>query len=343
MRIGVWMAVLLMGTLGASGAVPGAWAQGGPGVERYALLELGPTGEELIGVQITADAIREALGKIPPRLGPDVVILRFRCDGGMLREVPKLVDLITDEEQRGVRVVGWVDSAVSAAALTALACPEIVMRRDGTIGAAVTYEMKGGEPVALRGEELDKALRVGAEIAKRTGRDPRIIRAMQTPTALSYDVGPNGAVTLVDGTGGHVLLSSEGSILTLAAPQAKEIGLSLGTADDLDGVMGLLGVRTAQDVGLVASGALAQEMRNASAALKRMKDGVTDLWEALDHAREAENSRTREFEAQRAGETLAALKADAKDWPNVAAYLRLDESALGAYGAELAEIRSSGK
>ena len=329
-------AALAIGAMGR-----GALAQGdpvaGPAVVRYAMVELGPTGAELIGVQITDDAIRNALNLIQARSKPDLVILHVRCTGGMLREVPQIVDLITGMQAQA-RVVAWVEDATSSAALVALGCPEIVMSTDGTIGAAVVYEMRDGKPVALGGEELERALSVGAEIARRTGRDPRLIRAMQTPTPLSYDLGPDGAVTLVEGTGGRVLLSSDGTILTLAAPRAQEIGLSLGTADTIEGVMALLGVRQAQNVGLVAGGALNHRMAKATEALDRMTAAERDLWDALDHAREADGERARSVELQLASESLAVLKKDVEEWPDVAAYLRLDESTLGAYGGEIKEL-----
>lgn len=320
---------------------------------RYVVLPLGLRGEELIGVHITDDGVREALRMAPVGTPPDVVILRINSPGGMLREVPDLVDLITDElgapggeggkrgEGPGVRVVAWIDLASSAAALVAMGCPEIVMRPASTVGGAVTFKIVDGRAVALEGEELERALDVGREIARRTGRDERVIRAMQTPTALSYDVdAATGAVTLRDDAQGEKVLGDGASILTLTSVEAKEIGVSLGTASTLEEALGVLGIDPAQaeDVGRLAWKSLEKHQLMAGAAMDRMRAHHATVRHSMRSAGEAESDEARARELQRAQDALKKLRAEAARWEDVAAYLGLDPIGVEAIEAELGEL-----
>jgi hypothetical protein len=323
---------------------------------RYVVLPLGLRGEELIGVHITDDGVREALRMAPVGSPPDVVILRINSPGGMLREVPDLVDLITDElgtpggagaaggkggVGSGVRVVAWIDLASSAAALVAMGCPEIVMRPASTVGGAVTFKMVDGRAVALVGEELERALEVGREIARRTGRDERVIRAMQTPTALSYDVDAGtGAVTLRDDAQGEKVLGDGESILTLTSVEAKEIGVSLGTASTLEEALGVLGIDPAQaeDVGRLSWRSLEKHQLMAGAAMDRLRAYHATVRRSMRSAGEAESDEARARELQRAQDALKKLRAEASRWEDVAAYLGLDPIGIEAIEAELSEL-----
>ncbi len=304
----------------------------------HAILELGRSGDELIGVHITDDAVRGAIALIPEGRRPRVLILRINSMGGMLREVPDLVDLVTEEASRGTRVVAWVDTAISAAALTALGCGEIVMEPGGTLGAAVAFRREGGRPVALEGEQLERALAVGEEIARRTGRDPRIIRAMQTPTALSYDVGEDGSVELRSDAQGERPLADGETILTLNAPEAAALGVSIGTADDLDRVLALLGVEKGTDVGELAREQLRRHMLRASAALDRLIAYDASVRRTLRRAREADDDAARVAALDQLERTMRKLRREAARWPDPAAYIGVDGPTLEAYEAEIAEL-----
>lgn len=305
----------------------------------FVLLDLCPTGREVIGVHVTAQAIRDALALVPPDEPPALVILKIDSRGGMLREVPRISDLITNEIDDDTRVVAWSDAAISAAALAALSCPEIVMEPGGTLGAAVTYAVKDGRPTALTGEELDRALQVGAEVARRTGRDPRLVRAMQTPTPLSYDL-ESDAPVLRDDTSGQFALSDDSSILTLNSERAVELGVAVGTATSAAQLLHLLEIDRPIDVGRFAQASIARHVGKSTRALHVMIALNANVRNEIAQARVAKTDAQRTEHLTLAMTALEDLEREAAESPDVAEYLGIDSVTLDVRQLEITELHA---
>lgn len=247
---------------------------------KIAFLTLGQPGTDVVGPYINAQAMLAALHKIPADQKPQVIVLHIHSQGGMLAEVPRLSDAIEKELKPHARVVAWVDQAISAAALTALSCNEIVMTSEGSIGNAVAHVKRWGQEVPLMGDELQTALEVGEEVAKRGNRDVKILRAMQASEPLSCTLSAAGPVEWRADENGPEVVNHAGSPLTLDAENAKKFGVSIGTADNKQDVVKLLGITSWTEVGQQAEEDLGLYRRQIHA----METRVIELRKAKEDA-----------------------------------------------------------
>lgn len=229
---------------------------------RTALLPL----EGVIGIHIRADVLADAidvLDAMPAGERPDTVILRIDSPGGHVAEVPPIVDLIHDRLLPRCRTIAHVDQAVSAAALIAMAVPELTMSPGAALGAAVTIEPTPDGPRALAGGDLETMLEVGRIVAARGGHDPRIVEAMQRPVPLSCTIGGDGTVTWSASDDGQVIVNAAGDVLTLNAAAAERCGIAR------------IGKPPSMGIAPAAAAVLADAHRSAEAALGRAK-GLAD-------------------------------------------------------------------
>ena len=80
--------------------------------------------------------------------GVDTVIIEFDTPGGILNDGFELTSVILDARESGIKVIGWIEDALSAAARPALACDEIFVKPNARLGGAewfahgVTYDYK---------------------------------------------------------------------------------------------------------------------------------------------------------------------------------------------------------
>jgi hypothetical protein len=163
--------------------------------------------------------------------------------------VQPLSDYIHEEMKKDYRVVGWIQSAISAASMTVFNCEEIYMMREGNVGGTVAFQMNGGGAKALDGADLEGVLKGGEEISKRGKRNPLIMRAFQVFGELSADIDENGNVIWYKGTEGKYLVNPEDRILTLNSADAFKFGVSLGTADTKDELLRAMGIKEWKEVG----------------------------------------------------------------------------------------------
>ncbi|MFP4053972.1 MAG: NfeD family protein, partial [Phycisphaerae bacterium] len=84
------------------------------------------------------------------------VVFDMNTPGGRSDAMSNIIDLIT-QDLNGVYTVAYVHpEAISAGAIISLACTEIVMAPDGTIGDAMPIMISGGKPVPIPKEERGK-------------------------------------------------------------------------------------------------------------------------------------------------------------------------------------------
>ena len=202
--------------------------------------------QEVVGITFRADKLEEAVEAARP-FKPDVIVLEIDSPGGLVSEIFKLRDAI-QEIRNEFRVVVWIKSAISAAAMTSLNVREIYFKREGHIGAATMWYSDGSGAKAVTGPELEYFIEQVSDFVTSAGYDPIMVKKMIKPDGwLSADVEvmPNGErkVTWYDNQNGEFLVSRDGEILTLTASQAEFFGISLGTADTPEELAELLNLK----------------------------------------------------------------------------------------------------
>jgi len=173
------------------------------------------------------------------------------------------MDMIYSEEMtrwdKPPRIVFWVKKAMGGAAFLPLACKEIYFSSEGRMGGIGNLGelLKGVGDDAV--QEKQRSLRLArAEGMTRTGEHPlEILRAMAIKKyilCVSYDGGrivfhermpenPGEVLLTDDGIGENQdtqaeIAAGEGNdALTLNAKLARDVGLSRGTADDIQGLL----------------------------------------------------------------------------------------------------------
>jgi len=214
------------------------------GATRIAFISL----EEMVGPFMNADALSHSVELLEDD-DVDIIVLRVNSGGGALLEVKPLSDVIQEEIKPKYRVVGWIESAISAACMTIWTCEELYMMPNGNMGAAVAFSQGSGGAKAIEGENLERVLRLGELLSRRGNRDPNLLRSMQEFMTLSCDIDEHGRVTWHDDASGEYLVSSEDRILTLNSVDAIKYGAAQGVASTKDELARVLGCSEWVEVG----------------------------------------------------------------------------------------------
>ena len=218
------------------------------GAPRAAIITLGEGGDkDMVGLYMTADSLRKTIPLLEKE-NVDVVVLRINSGGGALLEIQKLSDVIQNELKPRFRTVGWIESAISAAAMSAHCLEEIYFTPQGNYGACTGWS---GQLVAVKGRELEEVLYMMEKISARGHHDPAIMHAMQhSRYPLSCTIEADGTVTWYqDETSGDILVNPKGRILTFDAPEALKYGFSQGTAATYEELGHLMGYEELDWVG----------------------------------------------------------------------------------------------
>lgn len=236
------------------------------GVPRAAVVTYGDEENgNMVGIYCTAASFREAMKYLEDEK-VDIVVVRFKSGGGLGLEVQKFSDLFHLEYKSKFRLVAWIDSAISAAAMSAHSIEEIYFTPQGNYGACTGFY--GASLIAVKGRELEKSLYEMEKISARGGYHPQIMRAMQIssevseceplqiapPTgALSADIDEDtGKVTwYADKTTGKYCLNPNGGvhILTFNSETATKFKFSKGTAANVDELAKAMGLTEVEWVG----------------------------------------------------------------------------------------------
>jgi len=229
------------------------------GVPRGVVITLGDRENgDMVGIYMVASILERAIPMIEQEIGTDgtgVVVLRFMSGGGLGLEVQKISDVLHNEYKKRWRTVGWIDSAISAAAMSAHALEEIYFTTRGNYGACTGFYGSLDKPV--EGFELEKSLFQMEKISARGGYDPRIMRSMQIMDPLSATIDANGEVHYFgDAVSGEIIVNRNTEILTFNAVSAARVKFSKGTADTLDELAKAMGFQEIQWVGKEVKGSL---------------------------------------------------------------------------------------
>ncbi|KAA0217218.1 MAG: hypothetical protein DYG94_01740 [Leptolyngbya sp. PLA3] len=221
------------------------------GVPRGVVISL----EGTVGIQMAAKTLEDMIPILEKEIGNDgtgIVVFKINSGGGLLLEIQKLSDVIHLKYKPKFRTVSWIESAISAAAMTSHCIEEIYFLPEGNYGACTGWF---GALQAVSGEGLEEVLFMMEKISARGGYAPEIMRAMQINEPLSCTIDEQtGKVTWYQKEEGEYLVNKGESILTFTAPQALKYGFSKGTAKDLEELTRALGYQEIDWVGEVRPG-----------------------------------------------------------------------------------------
>lgn len=220
---------------------------------RAAVITLGEGGsKDMVGIYMTAEALKRAIPLLEQE-NVGIVVFHVNSGGGMLLEIQKLSDVIENEYKPRFRVAAWIESAISAAAMTSHAIEDIYFMPQGNYGACTGWF---GALQAVQGRELEEVLYMMEKISARGKHDPQIMRSMQIMEPLSCSIDSNGDVKWFNSLDGDHIVNPEGRILTFNAVDAEKYRFSKGTASTLDQLARAMGVPEIEWVGEWRSGYL---------------------------------------------------------------------------------------
>ncbi len=297
------------------------------GVPRGVVITL----EGMVGVQFAAKPLHDSIEWLEEN-EVDIVVLKVNSGGGYLLEIPKMHEVIHDEYKPRFRTVAWIESAISAAAMSAHTLEEIYFMTEGNYGACTGWS---GALVAMEGLGLEKVLYMMEQVSAQGKRAPEIMRSMQIEDPLSYNKNQDGEITWYNTEEGEYLVNPAGRILTFDSVQAAECKFSKGTADDLDTLARMLGYPEVEWVGKVVSGEIfpiskpEADMRawreSVTTAEKRMNSYFQRYNIALQNAAGSADLRERGSFVGVARRHLAVLRSVAKKFPTLAYVNQLTE------------------
>ncbi len=206
---------------------------------------------DMVGVYMVAEILHRAVPTIEEELGKEgdrIVAIRVASGGGYGMEVQLICDVLDYEYKSRWRTVGWIDSAISAAAMSSLILDELYFTTQANFGACTGFYGSLDKPV--QGFELEKSLYEMEKISKRAGYNPLIMRSMQIQDPLSATIDENGNVRYYkDATSGEILVNRPVEILTFNAQSAARVKFSKGTADTVQQLGKVMGYNEVEWVG----------------------------------------------------------------------------------------------
>lgn len=310
----------------------------GPGdTPRAAILTM----EEMVGIQMAAKPLKDAIPLLE-KDGVNVVVLKVKSGGGMLLEIQRISDVIHNEYKQKFRTVAWIESAISAAAMSSHCLEEIYFMPNGNYGACTGWS---GQLVAVKGRELEGILLMMEKISARGNHPKEIMRAMQIsgrdevlselqiepPSGkLSADIDPvTGKVTWYQDHSGKFILNPVANIdiLTFNAPDAEKFKFSRGTAATKEELAKQMGYQEIEWVGKPKNGyswpiSDAEEMQlkwraDITEAQARLNEYFQKYGMAVQTAQSMQNKTDRAAWVAKARGHLDFLRQLAKRFPNI--------------------------
>lgn len=186
---------------------------------------------------------------------PDgIVVAKIDTFGGRVDSALEIVDtFLKIPESKSIAFVE--KKAISAGALIALSCGDLVMIPATTIGdcAPITYSQEGPE---MLGEKFQSPIRAKFRaLAKRNGYPVKLAEAMVSVDKEVFEVEIGGKKMFMDANDLEDLMEeekskitskktlvAEGELLTMDAEEAVELGFSKMTANSIDDMLKQMGI-----------------------------------------------------------------------------------------------------
>ncbi|BDH62272.1 hypothetical protein MTP04_24020 [Lysinibacillus sp. PLM2] len=158
--------------------------------------------------------------------GAEAIILEIHTPGGYVDAAYDIARLMDETEPD---IFAFINShALSAGAYLALHADKIYMVPNGTIGAAQIIDGEGNAAEAKADSAWKAQMQAAAE---KSEREPKFALAMADPSQHLPEY-----------------RAPEGSLLTLSAEEAKKVGYSEGTVQNLDEILALEGLTNSEIV-----------------------------------------------------------------------------------------------
>ncbi len=185
-----------------------------------------------VGKTFVADVLERSLADAARRR-PTAVILHVDSPGGRIDEVERLVAAIR-KYKKGLRIVVLVKRAISAAAITSMACDEIYVQPSSIIGAATAFRVTPKGTAAAIDEKMQSVWRaIARNTASIGGHSPLLANAMVDASMELYVVERGGKKVIVDRRPlGGATVTRRGRLLAMTADESVACGLALGKAED---------------------------------------------------------------------------------------------------------------
>ena len=181
--------------------------------------------------------LKRALNDVPDTAGT-VIVVEMNTFGGRVDSALEMVDALINV--KNAKTIAFVtEKAISAGALISLACNQLVMKNNTTIGdcAPITYSNEGPK---MMGEKFQSPLRAKFRtLAKRNGYPAVLAEAMVSADMEVYRVKLDGKLVFMDGREYQDLgkdqqeritfkktVVAKGELLTMDDSEAHDLGFS---------------------------------------------------------------------------------------------------------------------
>lgn len=186
--------------------------------------------------------------------GADYLIYDISTYGGLVQAADDISKyLILEVADRAHTVAYVATEAISAGAMVSVACEDIVMRENTTIGDAAPITM-GGQLEGVEREKAESFIRaIFQRAAEANGYPELLLKAMVSMQIEVYRVRnlETDEYEFFEGdelpedpnaydVEGAEKIDGDDELLTLTAPRALEYGIARAVVDDLDGAMAFL-------------------------------------------------------------------------------------------------------
>ena len=282
-------------------------------------------------MQMSAKPLEEVIPMLEAE-GVDVVVLKINSGGGFLLEIQKMHDVIVEQLKPKFRVVSWIESAISAAAMSSHVIEEIYFMPEGNYGACTGWS---GALVAVKDRPLEEVLYMMERASAKGGYDIAIMRSMQIDVPLSCNIDADGNVKWYNTTEGQRLVNAPGRILTFDAAQAQQVKFSKGTASNLDELARAMGLNEVEWLGEEKPGEIfpihAAELHQrewrekVTEAETRLNEYFAKYQISIQNAQSAQTAEQRGMFVGRAQRELNIIHKVCKDHPNFMLLLGLSE------------------
>ena len=185
------------------------------------------------------------------KLKPDVIVVDLQTPGGDTAEAEAIIDSLV--ALKGVRVVALVRKAVSAGAAITLACKEIYISENATIGAAVSFILdREGKVVRLPtdvAEKMQSIWRASMRKAAEHGGHPSLLAEAMVDPSFAVTMRKEGDKIVLERDGAGEVIKARNRVLMLTGREAVACGLALGLAETPEALGTILGFSGWKELG----------------------------------------------------------------------------------------------
>ena len=291
------------------------------GATRVAILNFGPPSSwqdkigNTVGLEISVKAFADVVPKLE-KAKVDVVVIRVNSGGGLGLEVPKFQELFEKVYKPKFRTVAWIESAISAAAMSPYVIEEIYFLPEGNLGACTGWY---GNLQNVEGVDLEEMLIMMEHASALGKRDPKIMRSMQIQEPLSCNIDPvTGEVTWFQDTSGQYLVNQPHTILTFNAKDALRYKFAAGIAATKEELAKAMGLNEVEWVAQDATDYIDQAMRDATKAEKNIQIVAEKYDTAFNLASQLQDCKQRGTQIAIARRYLSELRRLLQASPNLA-------------------------